>query len=194
MNEHLLFYLLIMNSFFIFNALFYFWLCQVAARGTSCCGKQALQRMGSVAVARSLSCPAVCVLLVPRPGIERVSPALESGFSTTGPPGKSLIMNSLFWILTFSAQFRWWLQEPPHYSTDHLVGLWTLDTSCNTLPWLCLVKRKATNIQPKPWNLFSGGFMHWTNEFTNLCGFLNCKLLHVRVVNSHASCHIRILN
>ena len=126
--------------------------------------------------------------------VEPTSPALEGEVLTTGPPGTSLIMNSLFWILTFSAQFRWWLQEPPHYSTDHLVGLWTLDTSCNTLPWLCLLKRKATNIQPKPWNLFSGGFMHWTNEFTNLCGFLNCKLLHVRVVNSHASCHIRILN
>ena len=28
--------------------------------------------------------------LVPRPGIEPASPALDGGFLTTGPPGKSL--------------------------------------------------------------------------------------------------------
>ena len=37
-----------------------------------------------------LSCPVACGILVPRPGIRLESPALEGGFLTTGPPGKSL--------------------------------------------------------------------------------------------------------
>ena len=44
---------------------------------------------GSVVAAYGLSCPEACGILVPRPGIEPVSPALEGGFLTTGPPGKS---------------------------------------------------------------------------------------------------------
>ena len=40
-------------------------------------------------VALGLSCPMVCGVLVPRPGIEPVSPALEGGFLTTGPPRKA---------------------------------------------------------------------------------------------------------
>ena len=36
-----------------------------------------------------LSCPAACGILVPRPGIELSSPALEGRLSTTGLPGKS---------------------------------------------------------------------------------------------------------
>ena len=46
-------------------------------------------RASLVAVHR-LSCPAACPILVPRPGIEPASPALEGGFFTTAPPGKSL--------------------------------------------------------------------------------------------------------
>ena len=46
--------------------------------------------MGSVVVARRLSCPAARGFLVPRPGIEPVSSALEGRILTTGPPGKSL--------------------------------------------------------------------------------------------------------
>ena len=41
-------------------------------------------------VAHRLNCPAVCGILVPRPGIETMSPALEGRFVTTGSPGKSL--------------------------------------------------------------------------------------------------------
>ena len=37
-----------------------------------------------------LSCPEACEILVPQPGIEPLSPALEGRFLTTGPPGKSL--------------------------------------------------------------------------------------------------------
>ena len=40
-------------------------------------------------MACGLSCPAACGILVPRPGMEPASPALEGGFFTTGPPGKS---------------------------------------------------------------------------------------------------------
>ena len=56
----------------------------------SSCGVQALKHMGSVVAAHGLICPAACGILVPRPGIEPASPALEGGFLTTGPPGKSL--------------------------------------------------------------------------------------------------------
>ena len=37
-----------------------------------------------------LSCPEACEIVVPQPGTEPMSPALEGGFLTTGPPGKSL--------------------------------------------------------------------------------------------------------
>ena len=36
-----------------------------------------------------LSCPAVCGILVPQPGIKLASPALGGEVLTTGPPGKS---------------------------------------------------------------------------------------------------------
>ena len=60
-----------------------------AERRLSSCGVWALEHMGSVVAARGLSCPMACGILVPRPGIEPMSPALEGGFLTTGPPGKS---------------------------------------------------------------------------------------------------------
>ena len=43
----------------------------------------------SLVVACGLSCPAARGILVPQPGIEPESPALEGRFFTTGPPGKS---------------------------------------------------------------------------------------------------------
>ena len=86
--------------FFFFLIFIYFWLCWVlvAARGISVlacgllssCGVQAPECVGSVAAARGLSCPVACGILVPRPGIEPMSSALESRFLTTGPPRKSL--------------------------------------------------------------------------------------------------------
>ena len=59
--------------------------------GSVVCGTQALslRRMSSIVVMHGLSCPASCGNLVPRPGIELASPALEGGFFTTGPPEKS---------------------------------------------------------------------------------------------------------
>ena len=53
------------------------------------CGAQAPEYAGSVVTMRELSCPTACEILVPRPGIEPMSPALEGGFLTTGPPGES---------------------------------------------------------------------------------------------------------
>ena len=46
-----------------------------------------------------LSYPAARGILLPRPGIEPMYPALEGGFLTTGPPGKSqgeLLLNLFF--------------------------------------------------------------------------------------------------
>ena len=42
-----------------------------------------------VVVAHGLSCSEVCRIVVPWPGIEPTSPALQGGFLTTEPPGKS---------------------------------------------------------------------------------------------------------
>ena len=78
---------------FFFNVCLaiYFWLCWVlvaVVRGifvkgcvVFCCGMQALLAVprGSVVVAQT----------EPRPRIKPTSPALEGGFLTTGPPGKS---------------------------------------------------------------------------------------------------------
>ena len=55
-------------------------------------------------MARGLSCPTACGILVPRPGIEPMSPALEGGSSTTGPPGKSL--KQLSFIVAVTQQMR----------------------------------------------------------------------------------------
>ena len=56
----------------------------------SSCVARAPEHAGSVVAANGLSCPAACGILVPQPGIEPASPALEGGFLTAGPPGKSL--------------------------------------------------------------------------------------------------------
>ena len=42
----------------------------------------------SVLVAHRVHCPMACGILAPQPGIKWLSPTLEGGFSTTGPPGK----------------------------------------------------------------------------------------------------------
>ena len=53
------------------------------------------------------SCSTVaCEISVPRPGVEPTSPALESGFLTTGSPGKSLGFISNLWLLIF------WITDP----------------------------------------------------------------------------------
>ena len=60
-----------------------------------CCSEQA-----SLVVLRGLSCPTVCGILVPWPGVEPESPAWEGGFLTTGPPEKS-------WEFLTFLDFQW---------------------------------------------------------------------------------------
>ena len=71
-----------------------------------------LRHVSSVVVAQGLSCPAACGILVPPPGMEPVSPALEGGFFTTGPPGKfryfiflKAIVSSIFKVSFYSLFF-----------------------------------------------------------------------------------------
>ena len=61
----------------------------VVAHGFQGAWALSLRHVSSVVVACGLSCPEACGILVPLPGIEPMSPALEGGFFTTGPPGKS---------------------------------------------------------------------------------------------------------
>ena len=76
----------------------------VVAHGLQSTWALQLRNAGSVVVARRLSCPAACVILVPQPGIKPESPALEVRVTllTTGPPGKSLLIFSSNHLLTLS--------------------------------------------------------------------------------------------
>ena len=81
----------------------FIWLSQVLVRldlasiQDLCCGacrilgsSQALEFMSSAVAACGLSWSTACGILVPSPGFEPMSPALEGRFLCTGPPGKSL--------------------------------------------------------------------------------------------------------
>ena len=59
----------------------------LVALGLGCC-TQALSSwcVGSVVEAHGLSCSVACGILLLRPGIEPMSPALQGRFSTSGPP------------------------------------------------------------------------------------------------------------
>ena len=58
--------------------------------GFCCCRARAPGRVGSVVVLPGVSCSSMWDFS--RPGKEPVSPALASGFLTTGPPGKSQLV------------------------------------------------------------------------------------------------------
>ena len=75
-----------------------------------------LQHTGLVVVVCGFSCPAACGILVPWPGIEPASPALEGGFLTTPLPGKSQDFTSL---------------SPNH--TSLLSSNWNLELSSKTI-------------------------------------------------------------
>ena len=66
----------------------------LAVHGLSSCGTKA-----SVVVAHGLSCPVACRILVPGPGIEPMSSALQSGFLTTGPSVPGMLFNIYHLIL-----------------------------------------------------------------------------------------------
>ena len=73
----------------------------VVALRLSSCGAQAPDHTGSVVAVRGLSCPTAFGTLVPQPVIKPASPALEGGFLTTGPPGKSyslLLIIHIFFV------------------------------------------------------------------------------------------------
>ena len=58
-----------------------------------------------LAVAHRPSCFTACGIFIPQPGIKPVSPALQGGFSTTGPPEKSkfsLLTDFLFLFLAIN--------------------------------------------------------------------------------------------
>ena len=87
-----------------FYLLIYFWLHWVfvsADRIFFCCSVQASlavahagvssRARGLVVAVQGLRCLGACGILVPQPGIEPSSPALEDGFLTPGPPGKSFL-------------------------------------------------------------------------------------------------------
>ena len=54
------------------------------------CSGSWLWHSGSVVATDRLICPMACRILVPQTAISPMSPALEGGFLTTGPSGKSL--------------------------------------------------------------------------------------------------------
>ena len=56
--------------------------------GFSCCRTQAQGCLGFSSCGARVQLPLACGILVPRPRIEPMSPALAGGFLTTGPPGK----------------------------------------------------------------------------------------------------------
>ena len=86
--------------FLFFNMYLFTWLHQVlvatcgiffASRRTfPCAARTLLCRPGSGVTARGRPCSSARRVLVPPPGIEPGSPTFQSGFLTTGPPGKSL--------------------------------------------------------------------------------------------------------
>ena len=59
---------------------------QLRRVGFFCSGAQAPELMDSVVVERGLSCPETRGILVPWPGVEPSSLALEGKLLTTGPP------------------------------------------------------------------------------------------------------------
>ena len=86
---------------------------------------------GSVVVACGLSCSKACCILVPWPGVEPMSPALQSGFLTTGPPGKSPLCILSRWGFSSLKKF-FFLVEPQGLSHKGLSQL--LDRGLNSGP------------------------------------------------------------
>ena len=77
-----------LSLLYFLKTLFIYWLRRVSV-AIFPCGTWAPGRAGSFIVTHGLSCSAASGILVPGPGIEPASPALEGGFLTAGPPGKS---------------------------------------------------------------------------------------------------------
>ena len=78
----------------------------------------ALEHTGLVVAAHRLNCITSCGILVPQPEIKPVSPALEGGFLTTGPPGKP--QEGASWHEPHKVADRWLLRVQ---SSRGLTGL-----------------------------------------------------------------------
>ena len=140
----------------------------------------------SVVVAHGLSCPVTCGILVHWPGIKPVSPALEGGFFTTGPPGKSWPMCYLEVCYLISMYFRMDLeniilcevsQEKKNTIWHHLYvesKIWQ--------KWTYLQKRSRLTDTDNRLVVAKGergyGGMNW--EF----GISRCKLLYIEWTNN----------
>ena len=89
------------NLALIFNFFWLGWVLVVTHRIFHC-GAQTPEIMGFVAGTvglvgeQELSCPMVCRIRVPQPGIQFTPPALADRFLTTRPPGKSQASFKIF--------------------------------------------------------------------------------------------------
>ena len=75
----------------------------IAARRLQSTWALELKWAGSVVTGRGLSCSTACGILVPQPGVEPASSALESRFSTSRPPGES---QSVFYNINTFEEYR----------------------------------------------------------------------------------------
>ena len=102
------------------------------------CRALALQCTGSVVLVHGLSCPAACMILLPRPGIEHVSPALAGRFLTSGPPGKSPVLVFKPHICVTLKNYNE-KNTPPQKSPSPTKTLQLIDFNLNRL-WVLKIK------------------------------------------------------
>ena len=113
------------------------------------------RRAGSVIVAHGPSCSVVCGI-IPRPGLEPVSPALAGGFSTTAPPGKPPGLSFKVWI-----SFQESVEQGRAKSVGSVSFTLTFASRCFcSLKGYCLyimacLREPRLNVKPK-FNLCSG--------------------------------------
>ena len=104
------------------------------------------------------SCTTAHGILVPRPRIEPVSPALEGGFLTTGPPGKAR-----------SEAFNAAVPSLLHYSTSagsEVVLPWECSENAlaETETGLCLMAQSRTAVEKKVIPETTGQRLHGTSQ------------------------------
>ena len=75
--------------------------CRLLVAVASLVAEHRPRRAGSVPVVHGLGCREARGVLVPRPGMEHVPPALASRFFTTGPLGKSPCLKKNFFFLIY---------------------------------------------------------------------------------------------
>ena len=86
-------FFILYNFFFFFNLVALDLSCGMQCLCVLCGNLVAMHRLsghGASYAAHRLLCSMVCRIMIPRPGIEPVSPVLQGEYLTTGPPRKSL--------------------------------------------------------------------------------------------------------